>query len=139
MPVLPPREPYLSDPVQLLALCIWREARGESAAAKLGVAWTIRNRCALAPAQGFKHDVAGNILHPWAFSSFMEGDPNSTKYPAADDQCWLDSLSVARSIDTDPTLGAVFYFSPPLTAPPKAWGAVIHSATIGGLNFYRVA
>src|SRR5579872_4813595 len=101
MPLAPLNEPYASDPLQLLALCIWREARGECPEAKLGVAWTIRNRCAMAPAQGFKHDIAGNILKPWAFSSFMEGDPNAVKYPQETDLSWHDSMLAAESADPE--------------------------------------
>lgn len=146
MPLAPLSEPYDSDPAQLLALCIWREARGESIAAKYGVAWVIMNRCKMAPAQGFKHDVPGNILHPWAFSSFMEGDVNATKYPEPTDPSWQDSLTVAESVTRteDPTNDAVFYFSLPLTSPPLkkdgtcAWGNVEHAASIGGLQFYRI-
>jgi spore germination cell wall hydrolase CwlJ-like protein len=137
MPLAPLIEPYASDPDMLLALCIWREARGESLDAKIGVRSVIANRCAMAPAQGFKHDVAANILHPWAFSSFMEGDPNASKYPIESDPSWAQS-QIAASPQADNTMGAVFYFSRPLTEPPKAWGAVEHSATIGGLQFYRI-
>jgi spore germination cell wall hydrolase CwlJ-like protein len=139
MSIVIPQEPYASDPVQLLALAIWRESRGESLAAKLGVAWTIRNRCSMAPAQGFKSDIAGNVLKPWAFSSFMQGDPNSVKYPAPTDQSWLDSLAAAQAIEADPTMGAVFYYSAPRSQPPHEWGAVEHSADIGNLHFFRIA
>ena len=139
MPLASLDEPYASDATLLLALTVWREARGESPLAKAGVAWTVMNRCLLAPAQGFKHDLRSNILKPWAFSSFMAGDPNAVKYPAESDPVWPDCLSAARLVADDPTDGGVFYFSPPLTAPPHAWGAVEHSATIGHLQFYRVA
>lgn len=132
------KEPYLSDDTSLLALCIWREARGCNLEAKLGVAWTIRNRCAQAPGQGFKHDVRGNILKPYAFSSFLVGDPNATKYPDAADSVWQDCIAAARSGAPDPTGGAVFYFSRPLTAPPHTWGNVTHTADIDGLHFYKV-
>ena len=135
-------EPYASDPSLLLALCIWREARGEPLSSKIGVAWTIWNRCVMAPAQGFKHDVAGNILKPWAFSSFSEGDPNSVKYPTAHDPSWIESQQAAATVEADPTMGAVFYYSAPLTEPPKAWGVlgkdIEHAADIGGLHFYRI-
>lgn len=139
MPVLMPKPEYLDDPTLLLALCIWREARGEPLAAKLGVAWTVRNRCAVAPREGFRRDIAANVLKPWAFSSFMAGDPNSAKYPEANDFSWLQSLAAAKSAEPDPTGGAVFYYSKPLTAPPKAWGNVQHAADIGGLHFYRLS
>lgn len=140
MPVAPLIEPYASDPVQLLALCIWREARGEIRLAKEGVGWVVMNRCRMAPSQGFARSIPGNILKPWAFSSFMEGDPNSTKYPEPNDLSWVDSLGAAEALGlVDPTNGAVFYFSRPLTEPPHAWGNVTHSTTIGGLQFYRIA
>ena len=137
--VVPPELPYISDPTLLLALCIWREARGEPSVAKLGVAWTVKNRCAIAPAQGFKATPLGNILKPGAFSSFSEGDPNATKYPMMADPSWADSLLAARSLEADPTMGAVFYFSPPLIEPPVAWGSIEHAADLGKLHFYRIA
>lgn len=139
-----PIEPYASDPTLLLALCIWREARGESLDAKIGVARTVINRCQV-KGQGFPSTISENILKPGQFSSFNEGDPNSTKYPEHDDPSWRDSLKAAQeSGASDPILGAVFYFSPPLNAPPRlksgkcAWGDVEHTVSIGNLNFYRL-
>ncbi len=134
----PVEEPYLSDSRLLAALCVWREARGEVADAKLGVAWVLKNRCKMAPAQGFKPDIAGNVLKPWAFSSFSAGDPNADRYPAVADQVWLDCLAAADSVKADPTGGAVFYYSPPLTEPPHAWGLVQLKAVIGHLHFYAI-
>lgn len=133
--IAPLKSPYDTDDTQLLALCVWREARGESPDAKFGVACVIQNRIAMAPAQGFKSDVRGNILKPWAFSSFMDGDPNSTKYPNVMDASWLECLNAAQSEDPDNTGGAVFYFSPPLTDPPHAWGPVRVTAVIDHLTF----
>lgn len=139
MTVIHPPEPYASDPTQLLALCVWREARGECIEAKLGVVWTVLNRCHTR-GQGFQPDIAGNVLKPGAFSSFIDGDPNATKYPCPDDPSWHDSLQVAQAAGiSDPTRGAVFYFSPPVTIPPFAWGRVELSAEIGRLKFYRIA
>jgi spore germination cell wall hydrolase CwlJ-like protein len=137
--VVPPYEPYISNPLLLLALCIWRESRGEIFDAKLGVAWTVRNRCNMAPAQGFKISTTDNILHPGAFSSFNRYDPNSIKYPVWDDPSWIDSQKAAQSVEADPTVGSVFYFSAPLKQPPRAWGPVEHGADIGSLHFYRIA
>jgi len=131
--------PYRADPILLLALCIWREARGEPYAAKLGVAWVVRNRCTLAPQEGFKHTLVDNILKPFAFSSFNTGDPNSIKFPEDGDLNWLDSIVAAESLEADPTMGACFYYSPPLTSAPMAWGKVTHSATLGVLQFYRLS
>lgn len=144
MPLAPLNEPYASDPTLLLALCIWREARGESHDAKVGVASVVMNRCVMAPAQGFKRSVTGNILHPWAFSSFMEGDPNAVKYPASGDSSWTDSQLVAqnemRNLSTDPTDGAIFYHSnAEALPPPKDWGNVTFTGTIDHLHFFKIA
>ncbi len=132
-------EPYASDAAQLLALCVWRESRGESYAAKRGVVDVVLNRCKMSPREGFRPTVTENILKPWAFSSFMDGDPNSLKYPTASDVSWRECAAAAQSTEADSTGGAVFYFSRPLTQPPAAWGKVYHTATIGGLQFYRKA
>lgn len=132
-------EYYQSDPDLMLALCIWREARNQTWNAKLGVAHVVRNRCKLAPAQGFQISIIGNILKPYAFSSFNANDVNSKKWPEPDDPSWIQSLRVARSTEDDPTKGAVFYFSKPLTEPPHAWGKVEHCIDIDDLHFYKLA
>ena len=93
----------------------------------------------MAPREGFKFTLDENILKPWAFSSFNSDDPNSTKYPTPNEPSWLDCLHATRENgDYDPTDGAVFYFSLPLTAPPKAWGPVKISTVIGGLTFCTI-
>jgi hypothetical protein len=133
-PVIP--DPPFDQGDNLIALCVWREARGAPYAAKLGVVWTLRNRCAMAPQQGFKPTMAENILKPWAFSSFNPNDPNSHKYPPSlEDPVWLDCLKAVNDPAPDPTGGAVFYFSRPLTEPPAAWGPVSEAPCIGGIHF----
>lgn len=133
-----PHEPYLSDPIQLMALTIYREGRGEPFAAKVAIKWTVHNRCMMAPREGFLGSIKGNILKPFAFSSFNANDPNSDKYPDIESEVWKSCLEAAQSDEADPTGGAAFYFSRPLTEPPKAWGKVKHTATIGGLQFYTI-
>lgn len=130
-------EPYASSDAELLKLCCYREARNQPHSAKLGVVWTVRNRCAWAPREGFKKEARGNILKPFAFSSFNPKDPNSTAFPGLHDAAWDDCAAAVNSPEADPTDGAIFYYSLPLTAPPHAWGAVKHTADIGGLHFYR--
>lgn len=139
MTTLTPKSPY-NDGEMLTALCIWREARGERYEAKRGVYCVLRNRCRMAPQQGFKSTLDENILKPWAFSSFNSNDPNSGKYPDETSDAWLDCLHAARDNgDYDSTGGAQFYFSRPLTEPPHAWGPVEITAVIGGLTFCRLA
>lgn len=134
-------EPYRSSAYKLLALAIWREARGESIEAKMAVASVIRNRCAMAPAEGFHSTVSGNILKPWAFSSFNQGDAQCEKYPAITDPSWHDSLEAANISNAghsaDRSNGAVFYHDDSIGVP-SAWGRVEQTASIGRLRFYRL-
>lgn len=132
-----PNPPYDKGPL-LAALCVWREARSESPTAKLGVVWVLRNRNAMAPAQGFRHTMDEEILRPWQFSSFNEGDPNSHLYPIGESPTWTECKQAVASDEPDPTGGAQFYFSLPLKEPPAAWGPVEISTVIGALTFCRI-
>ena len=133
-------EPYKSSAYKLLALCIWREARSESIEAKMAVASVIRNRCALAPQQGFGRTTSENILK---FPSFSEGDKNADKYPMLNDPSWHDSLQAAQLATTglspDRSNGAVFYHDDSTAVPPHVWGYVQECAVVGRLTFYRIA
>lgn len=133
---------FRRDPAQLLALCIWREARGETQLARVGVGKTVTNRCAIAPAQGFGHTIDTNVLKPYAFSSFNRGDVNASKFPFDLDSTWQAcQLAAKAAIDAshpDPTRGAIFYHDSSLTAAPHAWGPVKLTAEIGRLKFYNL-
>ena len=59
---------------QLLALCIYGEARGESIEGKIAVASVIMNR--VEHPRWWGRHLRGVILRPWQFSCFNEADPN---------------------------------------------------------------
>jgi spore germination cell wall hydrolase CwlJ-like protein len=130
--------PYteLSD-LDLCALCIWRESRGEGILGKRGVAHVIKNRAS----EGFGYSISHVILKPYQFSSFNASDPNSDKWPGDADHSWLDCQQVAQDVlegnDEDITAGATFYFSPPLVAAPHAWGPVEVVLKVGNLTFCK--
>lgn len=133
-------QPYenLSD-ADLLALCIWREARGEGMLGKRGVGHVVSNR--VSHNKFFGHDVRSVILKPWAFSSFNANDPNADKWPADADPSWMDSQTAAKQVlswnDPDLTSGALYYFSPPLKEAPHAWGSVGVTLVCGNLTFCK--
>src|SRR6185312_7029005 len=132
-----------SYPFTLLALCVWREARGESATTKLGVAWSIRNRVVRGGWWG--NTWATVILKPYQYSSFNSNDPNACKLPAPTDPFWFDSLNAANDVydvpvSPDPTGGATSYFGKSMDANPPSWatdGSNVKTCEIGGLRFYK--
>jgi len=135
-------KPYgeLSD-LSLMALCVYREARGETIFAKRAVAHVIKNRASQPGWWG--HDIQSVVLKPWQFSSFNANDPNSTVWPADDSPSWTDCLSAAAAVlvgeDPDSTDGATFYHDLSMDWP-KAWGKetdFVNTLNIGRLRFYR--
>jgi N-acetylmuramoyl-L-alanine amidase len=129
----------------LLALCIWREARGEMVPTKTAVAWSIRNRVEQPRWWGTSYWSV--ILKPWQFSCFNENDPNATLWPTETDPSWLDSLAVANAVivnpplSPDPTGGAVSYFDVSLDNDPPSWatdGSMVKSFDSGRLHFYKL-
>lgn len=129
----------------LLALCIWREARGELYVTKTCVAWTIRNRVMKPGWWG--HSWEGVILMPYQFSSFNHNDPNATKLPHSEDPSWQDCLDIATKVFATPpgledlTQGATSYFDASLDPDPPKWsfdGSNQKTVDFGRLHFYRL-
>ena len=133
-------QPYNAlDDVHILALAIWREARGEKFLGQRAVGCVVRNRV---NAGGYGEGYAGVILKKFQFSSFNANDVNSQLWPIDGEASWMSCLAEANNVLTgidDVSNGALFYYSPPLIAPPHAWGNVTATAHIGNLNFYKPA
>jgi len=112
--------------LSLLALCVWREARGESLQGKIAVAWSIRNRVTKPGVTWWGDDWEEVIEHKFQYSSFNPDDPNAKKLPGdpSKDASWRDSLLAAEQAYTgaglDPTNGATHYYAPSVVAAP-AW------------------
>lgn len=125
-------------PLQLLALCVWREARGETQDAKRGVAWAIRNRVQHPSWWGI--DWVSVILKPKQFSSFNHDDPNATKFPTLADTSWAASLAAAAEAfdgtGPDPVAGADHYYDDSIAKPAWAEGKTL-TTKLGKLNFYK--
>lgn len=136
-------KPYneLSD-AQLLALCCWREARGESMDGKLAQCWSVKNRI-LHPAW-WGHDWSTVILKPWQYSSFNANDPNAEKWPSEADPSWGQCQEAAETVIldkiSDPTNGATHYYDISITFP-KAWGNENeweNTLNVGRLKFWKM-
>lgn len=99
-----------SADLNLLAKCIYAEARGEPYVGQVAIASVILNRV---ESPDFPNTIAGVIYQPWAFSVVNDGQinltPNQTAYNAA-----RDALN-----GWDPTYGSVFYYNP--TTATSKW------------------
>jgi hypothetical protein len=127
----------------LLAIACWAEGRSTGVPGMTGIACVVRNRVALQGWMGKTY--AEVILKPYQFDVFLPGDPNYKKllHPLSYDtslsweQAYLAAYRVHAAAQPDVTYDSQFYFTLPLKAPPKAWGATDCVVTINGVTFCR--
>lgn len=147
LPLPDPTKPLdEQEPVTLLSSLILCEAANQTDIAKLGMACVVRNRWQRR--LGFGNTWTGVMLQPNAFSVTNPRSIvyrkllNPLKYETYETwrRCYLIAATVYYGLEIpDPSLGAHFYFSRPVTEPPKDWGEVLHTVTIDDLHFYRIA
>jgi hypothetical protein len=129
----------------MLALAVWREARGEPRLAKLAVAHVILNRMA---DRRWPDTAVEVVTQPRQFSAFNANDPNATKFPTpkqtADWAAWLEGCDVVGSLNEgpsgpDPTSGANHYESIADVALMPGWALPERiTCRAGKLRFYRL-
>lgn len=78
-----------------LALCVWREGRGESQLGKVLIAQVVENRV---NDSRWPDTYVGVITQPLQFSSFNRNDPNSVKFPRENDSEWLECVNAADTV-----------------------------------------
>ncbi len=136
----------------MLALCLWREARGCTPDEIAAVACSIRNRVA----KKYRGDsYAAVVTAPAQYSSFPWFNPknqrwiidaNGIKWPLPGTPEWPKfelCISIATSVIqgpvADPTNGATHYYDNTLDANPPAWAkdpTSTHKADIGHFRFW---
>lgn len=121
------------------ALCLWREARGESIETRRGIWHVIQNR---AKDGRWPRTIPGVILQHAQFSSFLQSDPNCIKFPVegqgADWTAWQECCDIVTTPVSDPTEGANHYESMPPGQHPSWLGGSHPVLTIGNTRFYRL-
>lgn len=123
-----------------LGLTVWREARGASADARAGVAWSVLNRVARPSWWG--RDVLGVLAKRWQYSSLTDPrDPQLTRWPTTEDTSWWECLATACDVldglVPNPVPGADSYHDQSI-APPEWAARARRVATLGRLTFYDV-
>jgi len=146
------KQPYESlTGLELLELCVWREAQNQGADGMHAVAWSIKNRVDQ-PTWWSESKLAlpstwhGVILKPWQYSAFNKNDPNSEKWPSDDDEAFETACKVCAPVylnqeTTDPTNGATHYYDTSIEFP-KGWGnqsSWINTLNTGKLKFWKLA
>lgn len=135
------------DPKQLtehflMALTVWREARGEQHDARVAVAQSIAIRVAHPRWWGRSVDeVCGK---PYQYSSLTDPhDPQLAKsWPKVKDSSWLECVGIAWDVMSGAALNpfptGTHYHDVSLPGPPPAWGPTPrYLGQIGRLKFYN--
>jgi N-acetylmuramoyl-L-alanine amidase len=124
----------------LLALVIWREARGAGTQAMTAVGCSIRNRVTR-PAWWGK-DYIAVITKKWQYSSIAApADPQLIKYPQTGDLQFDQALLIAEWVlngtVANPMPGADSYFDDSIK-PPKWATPETFVGKIGRISFYNL-
>jgi len=123
----------------VLALCLWREARGEPIEGKAAVADVILTRAA---DSRWPDSVVGVITQRWQFSAFNQSDPNVTKFPnprgsAAEWMAFVECARVAmHALDKPPTGRADHYHAKSMAPFPKWTRQMQRVGVVGNHVFY---
>ncbi len=122
-----------------LALCMWREARGEGHDGMRAVGHVIRNRVV---ADKIPDDWDQVIFRKWQFSSMTAtGDSQLTAWPKHGDPEFDDALDISEHVyrgdDFDLTQGATHYFAD--TIPMPQWAKnMTETVKLGHHTFYKL-
>lgn len=114
-----------SSDLNLLARCVYAEARGEPYTGQVAIAAVVLNRV---KSPSFPNTIAGVIYQPYAFTAVDDGQinltPNQTAYKAAQDALngW------------DPTYGCIYYYNPATATSSWIWSRKV-VLSIGRHNF----
>ena len=111
--------------LNLLARCVYAEARGEPYVGQVAVAAVVLNRV---KSSSFPNSISGVIYQPGAFTCVSDGQinltPNQSAYNAA-----RDALN-----GYDPTGGCLYYYNPATATSKWIWSLKV-TLTVGKHSF----
>jgi len=124
----------------LLAIALWREARGTGETGMTAVAYSIMERVEHPTWWG--HTLAEVLAKKWQYSSLAApGDPQLILWPVDEDVSWRLAMAVADAVlaksVANPVPAADSYFD--ASIPPPKWATPERFiGKVGRLSFYRV-
>ena len=137
----------------LMALCVWREARGEPRLGKVWVAWVIKNRKIVKGWWNRSGMLSEVLLKPQQFSSLTDkNDKQLTVFPYpvkhgeeeyAPDKEFSEILVICEEvlrtpIAEDPTRRSDHYYSASMIDPPSWADEDKLTGIVGRHKFYRL-
>ena len=137
--------PVIEKDRDIFARTLWGEARGESLAGQIAVAWTIRNRVFDGKDKSWWGEgYAGVCQKPYQFSCWNRNDPNfaylsgSKAIPFRElAQTRIAADQVIDGKVPDPTGGATHYYAVAMKKAP-AWAAgATQTLKLGGHVFFK--
>ena len=130
--------------LDILARRLWGEARGESLAGQIAVAWTIRNRVDDGNAKSWWGEgYAGVCQKPYQFSCWNKNDPNFAYLSGAKQipfrefaRAQIAADHVIAGTAPDPTGGATHYYSTTMPNAPKWTEGATRTLRLGHHVFF---
>ncbi|PWE39629.1 cell wall hydrolase [Pseudomonas prosekii] len=129
----------------IFARTLWGEARGESLAGQIAVAWTIRNRVNDGKANSWwREGYAGVCQAPYQFSCWNKNDPNFAYLSGAKTipfrelaQARIAADQVINGKVADPTGGATHYYAATMPKPPAWTKGAEQTLKLGRHRFFK--
>lgn len=123
----------------MLALLVWREARGELHQAKVAVCYSVLNR--VKSPKWWGRTIGEVVAKKWQYSSMAApGDPNLIAYPLPHDLSFQDAMLAVNAVLTNgeknPVEGADSYYD--VSIPPPKWAKPEQFVKqVGAFRFYN--
>ena len=108
------------EDIYWLAVTVLQEAGGEPYEGKLGVAWSIINRCRTKSLR-----VPEIVLAPWQYSCFNTNSPTRrlvvTRHQGTWNECMRAAEAAYKGLEPDPTHGSTHYLRPDVLPKLPSW------------------
>ena len=129
--------------IVMLALVVWREARGQAFACKLAVAYVAVTRAEDPRKNWWGDDMLAVLFTPMQFSSVTDKHDAQLVLWPRENASWTECLRAAAAAyfhwEKNPAPGATHYHSFKVQDPPAAWGKADFIVKVDDIYFFKAA